>query len=461
MMTSTSTGTGDYALGSAVTGYESFATAGFANNDTSFFRAEEVDSNGVPNGGFEEFFGTYNTTGPALARTSIIKSSNSDAAVSWGAGTKRIYTINPTFSHLWGEVSPAQLTANQNDWNPWHIEAAVIRFSTDNSRNITGLAGGYHGRIGILHNVGSQNAVLVDEDSGSSAGNRFALPGNFTIAPDGLAVLQYDNTSARWRSLIPPSMTINDLTTDNAPDIAGDYMPFWDASASTTDKVLLRELRNILLGAGSATAGTWPIIGSGTLLTTAEEGAIEQDADTFYLTTDAGNRGQISGWHWIRADSTRTLPNDTNENAIFNSPTNGRITLETGLYEFESFIAVNTMSATSGNALIDWLGAGTATVAAWLWIALGADASPTSGAAEAAARAAWRATQDSAASIFAAAVGTGLAFFAKGTFEVTSAGTLIPAIDQVTAAAAVVQIGSYFKCRRIGSTSMVTVGQWD
>jgi hypothetical protein len=48
----------------------------------------------------------------------------------------------------------------------------------------------------------------------------------------------------------------------------------------------------------------------------------------------------------------------------------------------------------------------------------------------------------------------------KGTFEVTGAGTIIPSFAQTTAAAAVVSIGSYFKCNRIGSTSVTNVGQW-
>ena len=61
----------------------------------------------------------------------------------------------------------------------------------------------------------------------------------------------------------------------------------------------------------------------------------------------------------------------------------------------------------------------------------------------------------------AAGTGTGLNVWASGTFEVTGAGTLIPSIDQVTAAAAVVGIGSYFQCYRVGSTSVASVGQWD
>lgn len=211
------------------------------------------------------------------------------------------------------------------------------------------------------------------------------------------------------------------------------------------------------MAAGSATAGTWPTIGSGTLLTTPVAGTLERDANCIYLTTDDGNRGVVDVTHFIRCDSTRTLPNDTNENAIFNSPTNGTLTLETGTYLFELMIRVNTMSGTSGNALIDILGAGTATAGAWMWFYTGIDAAPATAATF---QSAIRVTQDTAASAVTAATATTMGLWARGTFEITGAGTLIPSIDQVTAAAAVVEIGSYFTCQRVGSSSVASVGQW-
>lgn len=210
-----------------------------------------------------------------------------------------------------------------------------------------------------------------------------------------------------------------------------------------------------------ATAAGFPSIqmAEGTLMTTPTDGAVEMDANCVYMTTDAGNRGYVPIRHFIRADATRTLPNDSNENAIFNSPTNGRITLEAGLYKFEALISVTSMSATSGNALIDWLGAGTAVCAAWLWTYAGKDGT---NATAAALNGATRVTQDSASSVVTAGTGTEMFVNAMGTFEVTTGGTMIPSIDLVTAiGTATIAIGSYFMVERIGSTSTVSVGQWD
>jgi hypothetical protein len=214
-----------------------------------------------------------------------------------------------------------------------------------------------------------------------------------------------------------------------------------------------------VFAAGSTSAGSWPKLTSGTVMTTAEAGALELDSNALYGCTDAGNRGYIPIRHFIRADSSRVLPNDTNENALFNSPTNGRLTLETGTYLVEGIISVSGMSATSGNASIDLLGAGTATCATWLWTAQGRDNNSTTVATTV--TGSFSVSQQSAASVVTAGTGTALQIRIQGTFEVTSAGTLIPSIDQVTAAAATLAAGSYLVFERIGDTSVVSVGQWD
>lgn len=119
---------------------------------------------------------------------------------------------NPTVakasnSFAWpGDISPAQITSDQNDYSPTGLaNASSIRASTDAIRNITGLAGGADGRLIVWHNIGAFNTVFQDEDAGSTAANRFALNADVTIAPDQSAVLQYDSTSSRWRLMAGPA----------------------------------------------------------------------------------------------------------------------------------------------------------------------------------------------------------------------------------------------------------------
>jgi hypothetical protein len=103
---------------------------------------------------------------------------------------------------LTGDISPAQITGNQNDYNPTGLAtASVIRLDSDASRNITGLAGGADGRVIVVHNIGSNAIVLKNEDAASTAANRFALNADVTLNANQSVPLQYDATSSRWRVL--------------------------------------------------------------------------------------------------------------------------------------------------------------------------------------------------------------------------------------------------------------------
>lgn len=79
--TSTTTGTGDYTLDGAVVGFTTFAGMG-ANNLCPYFATDDTN--------WEVGIGTI-LTGPArLQRTTVLRSSNADAAVNWAAGTRKI-----------------------------------------------------------------------------------------------------------------------------------------------------------------------------------------------------------------------------------------------------------------------------------------------------------------------------------------------------------------------------------
>jgi hypothetical protein len=103
---------------------------------------------------------------------------------------------------LTGDISPAQLTADQNDYNPTGLAtASTIRLSGDSSfRTITGLAGGTDGRVILLHNINGNSILLANQSTASTAANRFDLGGmDLTLLGGNLITLQYDSTSSRWR----------------------------------------------------------------------------------------------------------------------------------------------------------------------------------------------------------------------------------------------------------------------
>lgn len=100
-------------------------------------------------------------------------------------------------------ISPAQLTANTDNWNPTGLATGdKIRVTTDASRNLTGIVAPSVNRLVILENIGAFDLVLV-HDATSTAANRFLCPDDvdLTLPPDSGVFLQYDVASARWRVL--------------------------------------------------------------------------------------------------------------------------------------------------------------------------------------------------------------------------------------------------------------------
>jgi hypothetical protein len=105
---------------------------------------------------------------------------------------------------LTADISPAQIVANVNDYNPSGLATAtVLRLTSDAARTITGLQGGADGRVILLVNANTAFRVLTlsHDDALSTAANRFYCPGfvSFEIAQGAGALLEYDSTDSRWR----------------------------------------------------------------------------------------------------------------------------------------------------------------------------------------------------------------------------------------------------------------------
>lgn len=86
--TSTTTGSGNFALAGAVTGYRTFASQ-MAVSDTCWYAIWGVDANGSPTGEWEGGLGTYSATN-TLTRTTVLESSNAGSVVTFSAGTKYV-----------------------------------------------------------------------------------------------------------------------------------------------------------------------------------------------------------------------------------------------------------------------------------------------------------------------------------------------------------------------------------
>ena len=103
---------------------------------------------------------------------------------------------------LFDADSPAQLTANANNYDPG--PKVVSRLSSDATRSITGIAGGTNSQLRILVNTGSFDITLVHESASSTATNRITsvTGSDLTLGAAKIALLVYDATSTRWRAAV-------------------------------------------------------------------------------------------------------------------------------------------------------------------------------------------------------------------------------------------------------------------
>ncbi len=99
-------------------------------------------------------------------------------------------------------TSQGSLTGTINNAN-WTTVGGIVRCTLTGNVTLTGLANGSGGRIVILSNAsGGFTLTLNDNDSGSTAANRFSLGGGAITVPSGESIaIYYDTTSSLWRPI--------------------------------------------------------------------------------------------------------------------------------------------------------------------------------------------------------------------------------------------------------------------
>lgn len=143
-MTTATTGTGTITLGSAVTGFLSFATAGVSNGQVISYAIEDGSSREIGTG-------TYTSAGTTLTR-SVTKSTNADAAISL-SGSAQVF-ITPRKEDI---VTPDHFV-----WSSW---SPTITATSGTFTSVTGT--GIYCQIGKLVHVGLK---VVCTTVGTAAG---------------------------------------------------------------------------------------------------------------------------------------------------------------------------------------------------------------------------------------------------------------------------------------------------
>lgn len=134
--TSASTGTGNFSLSGAITGYQRFSAGAPGTQVTCYYLIEEVDSNGLPTGLWETGIGTYGPGGVpnTLSRNVVINGSSGAATlVTFASGVSRVHLSFASQSAAWGgavAIASTDLTG-QNFTTAIAIPWNADQFQTD------------------------------------------------------------------------------------------------------------------------------------------------------------------------------------------------------------------------------------------------------------------------------------------------------------------------------------------
>lgn len=158
--TTNTTGTSDYALLGAAAGYQSFGAV-LANADTTYYAiTNDTD--------WEVGIGTYSTTGPTLARTTILASSNGGSVVNWGVGVKNIFISYAASKSVYLDAS-GNLSV---DGTTLFVDATNDRVGIGTSSPATALD-----VTGDIRLTGSTPAIIFAENDTTDIDGRLRLQG--------------------------------------------------------------------------------------------------------------------------------------------------------------------------------------------------------------------------------------------------------------------------------------------
>lgn len=321
--TTTTTGTGTITLAGAVAGFQSFAAVG--NTNTTYYCITSGNN-------WEVGIGTYSTTGPTLARTTILASSAAGAAITL-AGTSVVFCVYPAGKSF--GLDQVLAVANGGTGATTAVAARVnlTGFSSITATGATTTLTATSNAIQYFTGASGQTVKLPD--------SQLCTPGQtFTIlnktASSSLTLQYSDATSAGTL----PNLTVVIATCIAQSPIqsSGWSLDYYGYSGTTGTGLAVfatsPSITDLLLNAGSTT--TPPLqFTAGTNLNTAAAGAVEYNGSVFFATENTTTgRGALSSYNVYQQTANGTTTTAATIADFF--PANSSISLAaTTLYEIE------------------------------------------------------------------------------------------------------------------------------
>jgi hypothetical protein len=230
--TTTTTGTGTVTLGGAPTGFLPFSTIG--DGKQCYYIIDDGGAN------FEVGQGTYTLAGTTLSRTTILASSNSNAAVNFAAGTKNVRLGAPANFYS----NAARIDFANTFTQPQIIKANAASDVIGIFKGASGQSGHYiecnsfggsGGDLFYINSLGGANfagTVSFGNDLGFGGGTQFTWAGSTIMRPSGgdgtmrltnnavndWTALQFGGISASFPAIGRSGATLKAILADNSGD---------------------------------------------------------------------------------------------------------------------------------------------------------------------------------------------------------------------------------------------------
>ncbi len=147
-----------------------------------------------------------------------------------------------------GELQPAQITADQNNYNPASLgDSYILLLDLDAPRAVTGIAAQADGTILVVTNISTFDLTLPDQDAGSLAANQFYQGANFVLGQYGSIRYRYESAIPGWIPEVTPQSGAS-IPWQNEVAASDESTPI----ASTGVKMTFRQIAAVTLNAGIA-----------------------------------------------------------------------------------------------------------------------------------------------------------------------------------------------------------------
>lgn len=239
----TTAGTGSVTLGGAVAGFQSFAVVG--NGNTTYYCIVDTQA-----GTWEVGIGTYSTTGPTLARTTVLSNSSgttSPITLSSSSNTKSVFVTYPSEKSVNLDASGNVTALGTITSAVWHGTTIPVAY----------------GGTGVTTSSGANSVVLRDASQNIVANNielgyqNIATSGGtttFTAASPFYT--QFTGTSSQTL-VMPDATTLPTGANFYVDNDSTQNITVKDGAGTTFELLIPGGIHSFVLENNSTVAGTW------------------------------------------------------------------------------------------------------------------------------------------------------------------------------------------------------------